>query len=479
MKWPAKRITESSSKSFGMYEKAIPMMAEGIDVIHLEVGMPSFDTPTHIKEAAKRALDEGQVHYSDFRGTQKLRDALVEKVGERNNIAVDAEEILICSGLTHAAFSICMAAIDAGDEVIILEPYYPQHINKIELPGGKVVHVPLDRANGFRIDPQAIEKSITANTSMIALVNPANPTGRVFSYDELEALANLAKKHDLLVMSDEVYEQITYADNKHISIASLPGMKERTFSMFAFTKGYAMDGWRMGYIVAHKKFMPALLKMTMNDVAHINTFIQAGGHAAVASSQDCVREMVAADKRRCDVVVKRMNAMPNVSCTSPEATIYAFPDISATGLPAQQIADEILEQAHVVVEAGTFYGAAGEGHLRICFGAEPMARIEEAMDRLEKYFVNCNLTQVIKIIDKIRQVLLCNCLAQSGHKHLVVMQVMNSIQSGAQYLISLIQMMQVGAGIMLAGIACTILIDRPLAMTMLRIAYFYPAQRSK
>ena len=387
MKWPAKRISESSTKSFGMYEKAIPMMQQGIDVIHLEVGMPSFDTPAHIKEATKKALDEGQVHYSDFRGTQKFREALVEKVGERNNIEVDADEILVCSGLTHAAFSICMAAIDEGDEIIVLEPYYPQHINKIELPGGKVVHVPLDKENGFRIDPEAIEKSITPNTRMITLVNPANPTGRVFSYQELEALADIAKKHDLLVMSDEVYEQITYDSNKHISIASLPGMKERTFTMFAFTKGYAMDGWRMGYIVADKKFMPALLKMTMNDIAHVNTFIQEGGYAAITSSQDCVRDMVAEDKRRCDVVVKRMNAMPNVSCPTPEATIYAFPDISATGLPAQQIADEILEEAQVVVEAGTFYGAAGEGHLRICFGAEPIERIEEAMDRLEKYFV--------------------------------------------------------------------------------------------
>jgi aspartate aminotransferase len=281
-----------------------------------------------------------------------------------------------------------MAAIDEGDEVIVFEPYYPQHINKIMLPGGKVVPVPLDRKNGFRIDAETIEKSITSNTRMIALVNPANPTGRVFSYEELDSLAKVAIKHDLLVMSDEVYEQITYDGHRHISIASLPGMKERTFTMFSFTKGYAMDGWRMGYIVADKKFMPALLKITTNDIAHLNTFIQAGGYAAITGSQDCVREMVADDELRRDVVVKRMNAMPHVSCNIPEATIYAFPDISATGLPSQQIADEILEEAHVVVEAGAFYGAAGEGHLRICFGAEPVERLEEAMNRLENYFQN-------------------------------------------------------------------------------------------
>ena len=386
MKWPAKRITESSTKSFGMYEKAIPMMEQGIDVIHLEVGMPGFDTPAHIKEAAKQALDDGQVHYSDFRGLQKFREALAEKVWERNHIEADAEEILVCSGVTHAAFATCMAALDEGDEVIVLDPYYPQHVNKIELPGGKVVPVPLDKANGFRIDAEAIERAVTPNTRMITLVNPANPTGRVFTYEELESLADVARRHDLLVMSDEVYEQITYDGNMHISIASLPGMKERTFTMFAFTKAYAMDGWRMGYIAADRKFMPAILKITKNDIAHLNTFIQEGGCAAIKGSQDCVRQMVIEDKRRGDLVVRRMNAMPGVSCKAPEGTIYAFPDVSATGLPSGQIADELLEQAHVVVEQGAFYGANGEGHLRICFGAEPIERIEEAMDRLEEYF---------------------------------------------------------------------------------------------
>ena len=386
MKWPAKRITESSTKSFGMYEKAIPMMEQGIDVIHLEVGMPSFDTPAHIKEAAKQALDDGQVHYSDFRGLQKFREALAEKVFERNYIEAGADEILVCSGVTHAAFAICMAAIDTGDEVIVLEPYYPQHVNKIELPGGKVVPVPLDKANGFRIDAEAIERAVTPNTRMIALVNPANPTGRVFTYEELESLADVARRRDLLVMADEVYEQITYDGNRHISIASLPGMKERTLTMYAFTKAYAMDGWRMGYIVADKKFMPAILKITMNDIAHLNTFIQEGGYAAIKGSQDCVRDMVAEDRRRGELVVRRMNAMPGVSCRMPEGTIYAFPDVSATGVPSEQIANELLEQAHVVVEEGTFYGDTGEGHLRVCFGAEPIERIEEAMDRLEEYF---------------------------------------------------------------------------------------------
>lgn len=387
MKWPAKRITESSPKSFGMYEKAAVLMAQGTDVIHLEVGRPSFDTPEHIKAATKQALDDGVVHYGDFRGALDFREALVTKLAQTNHIDVTPDEILVVNGLTHGAYAVCMAALNPGDEVIVLEPYYPQHINKIELAGAKVVSAPLNKAAGFAIERDAIEQHITKKTRMIALVNPANPTGRVFSQAELEILAELAIKYDLLVMSDEVYEKILYDGHQHISIASLPGMKARTLSLFAFTKVYAMDGWRLGYAVADSSFMDALLTITMNDVAHVNVFIQAGGLAAVSGSQQCVQAMVAEDHRRMLLTCSRLNAMPGIQCPQPEGTIYTFPDVSAFRQPSAELADEILEQTHVVVEAGTFYGASGEGHFRICFGAESYERIDEAMDRLEKFFL--------------------------------------------------------------------------------------------
>lgn len=385
MKWPAKRISESSAKSFGMYEKAVPMMAAGIDVIHLEVGRPCFDTPTHIKEATKKALDDGLVHYSDFQGVPHLREALAEKVRRFNKIDVDADEILVTNGLTHASYAALMASLDEGDEVILLEPYYPQHINKIEMAGGKIVYVPLDGDNNFSIRPDWIEEKITDKTRMIVIVNPANPTGRVFTQAELEGLAEVAIRHDLLVLSDEVYEYIIYDKRKHISIAALPGMKERTITMCAFTKAYAMDGWRLGYAIAPKALMPALLKITKNDVAHVNTFAQEGAYAAVTGPQDCLDEMLADDQMKRDLVCQRLNQMPGVVCPEPEGTIYAFPNISGTGRTAQQLADELLSEAHVVTEAGTFYGPGGEGHLRICFGAESYERIEEAMNRMSSY----------------------------------------------------------------------------------------------
>ncbi len=385
MKWPADRIVKSSEKSFGMYEEALPLMARGVDVIHLEVGMPSFDTPAHIKEACKAALDSGMVHYGDFLGNEPFRRALAEKLAARNGIEAALNEILVTSGLTHGAYVSCMAALDPGDEVMLLSPYYPQHINKIELAGGVVVTAPLDRSREFALDGAAIRERLSSRTRMIVLVNPANPTGRVYSREELQELADIAIENDLLVMSDEVYEQIVFDGARHISIASLPGMWERTITHFAFTKAYAMDGWRMGYAVAPGRFIEAMLKISKNDIAHVNVFIQEGGRAAVSGSQEAVEEMVREDCRRRDLVVERMNAMPGVRCPAPEGSIYAFPDIAGTGWDDAALARALLKETSVCVEEGSFYGQAGAGHLRVCFGAEPYERIEEAMDRMHAF----------------------------------------------------------------------------------------------
>lgn len=382
----AKRITETSKKSFGMFAKAAAMGAAGADLIHLELGRPVHDTPDHIKEAAIRALRDGKVHYGDLQGELPFREALAEKLRSFNAIAAAPDEVLVTNGLTQASFAAFMALIDPGDEVILLEPYYPQHVGKIELAGGKIVSVPLDADARFSIRADWIEAAVTERTKAIVIVNPCNPTGRVYSPDELEALARVAIAHDLFVISDEVYEYITFDGCRHISIASLPGMRERTISMFAFTKAYAMDGWRLGYLAADAALMPALLKITANEVTHVNTFIQYGGLAAVTGSDAAVLEMVEEDRARRDIMVRALNQMPGVRCASPEGTIYAFPDIRGTGRTSQDLADAILEEARVVVEAGSFYGPAGEGHLRLCFGSQTREQIEEAMARLSRFF---------------------------------------------------------------------------------------------
>lgn len=381
----AKRITHGSKKSFGMFEKASVLAGRGADLIHLEVGRPSHDTPRAIVDATIAALEAGHHHYGDMRGLAPLREAFAAKLRAFNGIDVTPKQVLVTNGLTHGAFAAIMATIDPGDEVIVLEPYYPQHNGKIELAGGKVVSAPLDAENGFSIRADLIEAKITQATRAIVLINPCNPTGRVFSDDELSIIANIAIKHDLLVVADEVYEYITFG-RPHVSIASLPGMAERTISLFAFTKAYAMDGWRLGCAVGPAAIIEAMMKITMNDVTQVNTFIQYGALDAVVHGAAVLEEMVAEDRRKRDLVVQRLNQMPGVACREPEGTIYAFADVSGLKMPSQVLAERILEEAHVVVEAGSFYGAAGDGYLRICFGSESEERLTEAMDRLSRFF---------------------------------------------------------------------------------------------
>jgi aspartate aminotransferase len=386
MKWPAQRLHSQAMKGFGMYEVAARLQGSGVDVIHLEVGRPADDTPAHIKEAAKAALDAGIVHYGDLQGTLSLRQALADRYRAQQGIAVTPAEILVTNGVTQGAFAAFMAAIDPGDEVIVLEPWYPQHNSKIELVGGTVVTVSMRRVNGaYRLDPERLEAAITPRTRMVVLINPTNPTGTVYCAAELAALAQICIRHDLLVLSDEVYEYITFDGHRHISIATLPGMRERTITVSAFTKAYAMDGWRQGYVMATAPIIADLRKVTMNDTTHPNVFAQEGALAAVVGPQQCLAEMVERDRARRDLAVSRLNAMPGVSCAMPQATIYAFPDIRSFGLSSNDMALAILEQAHVAVESGVFYGPSGEGHLRVCFASETYERVAEGMNRIARF----------------------------------------------------------------------------------------------
>ncbi|KPQ05537.1 MAG: aspartate aminotransferase [Rhodobacteraceae bacterium HLUCCA12] len=379
----ARRITQTSAKDFGMFARAYGRPG---DLIHLELGRPIEDTPAHIKEATIAALRAGHVHYSDLQGLPELRHALAAKMARENDTNYSADEVIVTNGLTQASFAAFMAFLDAGDEAILLAPYYPQHIGKIELAGARAVIADLDAENGFAIRRDLIEARITPRTRMIVLINPCNPTGRVYSRDELQVLADLAIEHDLVVVSDEVYERITFDGAAHVSIASLPGMRERTITMFAFTKAYAMDGWRLGWLAADQRMIGALMKITTNEVTHVNTFIQHGALAAITGPGDALADLVAGDRERRDLAVRRLNQMPGATCAAPQGTIYAFADIRATGLPAQVVAQRLLDEAGVVVEAGSFYGAAGEGHLRICFGAVDLAQLSQAMDRMQGFF---------------------------------------------------------------------------------------------
>jgi aspartate aminotransferase len=384
MSYLADRITGSPEKSYGMAGRAAAL--SGDEFIHLELGRPSHDTPDFIKQATIRALLAGKVHYGDFRGEPQFRTALAQKLRTFNRIQASPEQVLVTNGLTQASYAAFMATIDPGDEVILLDPYYPQHVGKIALAGGVPVFAPLDATRGFSIEPALIEARITSRTKAIVLVNPCNPTGRVYSRQELEGLAQLCIRHDLLVICDEVYEYITFDDHAHVSIAALPGMEQRTISMFAFTKAYAMDGWRLGYVTASPELIEGMLKITTSEVTHVNRFIQDGALAAVIDGAAAVASMLDDDRRKRDLVVAALDRMRGVRCTMPEGTIYAFPDISATGWSSQSLADALLQQCGVIVEAGSFYGHSGEGYLRICFGSQELPRLEAAMQRMHAFF---------------------------------------------------------------------------------------------
>jgi aspartate aminotransferase len=383
MKQLARRITGTSKKSFGMYARAAACGRD--DLIHMELGKPYADTPKHIKDATIAAIQDGKVHYSDLPGIPALREAVAAKLARQNGMDVTADQVIVTNGLTHGSYAAFMAFIDDGDEVILLEPYYPQHIGKIELAGGVAVSVPLDVANDYAIDAARIEASITDRTKMIVLINPCNPTGRVYTREELTALADVAIRHDLIVVSDEVYEEIVYDDAKHISIASLPGMAERTVTLFAFTKSYAMDGWRIGYLAAPKAAVGAILKITANDVTHVNTFIQEGALAALSGDPSVLALLITDDREKRDRVVTRLNQISGVTCPWPQGTIYAFPDVSQLGLSGQAFAERLMDETGVVVEAGSFYGPAGEGHLRFCFGSLSLEDIDLALDRVTSF----------------------------------------------------------------------------------------------
>jgi len=379
----ARRITETSEKSYGMVGLA---MAEKGPLIHLELGRPMHDTPKHIKQATIDALLAGEVHYSDLQGLPELREALASKLSRQNALNVDASQIIVTNGLTQASFAAFMALLDHGDEAIILDPYYPQHIGKIEFAGATPVIAALDPDDGFSIKRELIAPLITPRTKVIVLVNPCNPTGRVYTRNELEIIADLAIENNLVVLTDEVYERITFDGAAHISIASLPGMEDRTVTMQAFTKAYAMDGWRIGYLVAPHDFIEPLMKVTTTEVTHVNTFIQHGAIAAINGPGEALADMVDIDRQNRDLVVRRLNQMPGVTCNLPQGAIYAFPDISATGLKSDVVAMRLMREAGVVVESGSFYGKSGEGHLRICFGAQPKEVLSDAMDKLQDFF---------------------------------------------------------------------------------------------
>lgn len=353
------------------------------DLISFGIGEPDFITPAHIREAAKKALDEGYTRYTPNLGFPELRKALADKLTNKNKIPVTPEEVVVTSGGTEALFFSFYILINPGDEIIIPDPGFVVYESQVYFAGGKPVHLPLRGENNFHPDLEELKNYITPKTKAILINSPSNPTGAAFTQEELLSIAGIAKEKDLFIISDELYEDIIYDGREHISIASLPGMKERTISIFGFSKSYAMTGWRLGYLTAPSDLVKEIAKLLQNTSVCANSIAQRAGLAAIQGPQDCVKEMFSAYSERRNVLTKGLNEIRGLSCYAPEGTFYAFVNIKDTGVTSEELSMYLLEKCKVVTVPGTAFGTQGEGYIRLSF-ATSLEDIKEGIERIKK-----------------------------------------------------------------------------------------------
>jgi aspartate aminotransferase len=381
------RLAERMSRlgtetAFEVLARAKALEAQGREIIHLEIGEPDFDTPAHIKAAAVRALEEGWTHYTPAAGIPALREAIADYIRRTRGIPVGPENVVVVPGGKPIMFFAILALVEEGDEVIYPNPGFPIYESMIRFVGGRPVPLRLRMENEFRVDVEELARLITPRTRMLILNSPANPTGGVLTREDLEAIAELCLKHDLVVLSDEIYSRILY-EGEHISIASFPGMLERTIILDGFSKTYAMTGWRLGYGVMPEPLAEAVTRLMINSNSCTAAFTQIAGIAALTGPQDEVDRMVAAFRERREVMVEGLNRLPGFRCLKPKGAFYAFPNIEGTGMSSRELAHYLLEEAGVAVLSGTAFGEYGEGFLRLSF-ANSIENIQKALERIEK-----------------------------------------------------------------------------------------------
>jgi aspartate aminotransferase len=370
-----------TESAFEVAARARALEATGHSVVHLEIGEPDFDSPVAAREAAKAALDAGATHYAPFAGIPDLRAAVRDDVTMRKGVTARPEDVFITVGGKGVMVYAIMALIDPGDEVIVPDPAYPIYDSITRFVGGTVVPVPLRAEDGFELDPDRVAAAITPRTKLLVLNSPANPTGGVLGRAALERLAALAVANGLVVLADEIYGRILYDGAEHISIATLPGMAERTVILDGFSKTFAMTGWRLGYAVVPPWLSPHFGRLIINTISCAPTFVQVGAVQALRGPQDEVDAMVAEFTARRSLVIDGLSAIPGLRVTRPKGAFYAFPDISGTGLTGAEFAERLLLEAGVCVLAGTAFGAAASGHIRISY-ATSRENLEEALRRI-------------------------------------------------------------------------------------------------
>jgi len=380
----AERMSRLGTETaFDVLVRARALEAQGRKVIHLEIGEPDFATPRHIIEAAKKALDEGWTHYGPTQGYPDLREAIADYVSRTRNIRVGPEHVAVVPGGKPIIFFPMLALLEPGDEVLYPNPGFPIYESMIRFLGAVPVPLPLVEERGFALDLDLLRDRLSDRTRLLILNSPHNPTGGVLSRQDVEAIAEMVRDRDLMVLSDEIYSRIYY-DEPPFSIASVPGMLEKTIILDGFSKTYAMTGWRIGYGVMPTWLVAAVNRLMVNSNSCTASFTQRAALAALTGPQGDVDRMVAEFRRRRDAFCDGLNSLPGFRCARPQGAFYAFPNVQQTGFRSDELADRLLEEAGVACLSGTAFGAYGEGYLRFSY-ANSYENLMEALERIAAF----------------------------------------------------------------------------------------------
>ena len=369
-----------------MLAKARRLEAQGRDIVHLEIGEPDFATPDNIVEAAVGALQSGYTHYTPAGGIMEARQAVAGFVQRRLGVDVDPAEVVLVPGSKNVLLFTLLACIEPGDEVIYPDPGYPVYASLINFIRAVPVPIRLREERQFRIDLDELGALITPRTRLLIVNTPQNPTGGVLTKEDVERIAELANRHDLLVIADEIYSQLVYDGFQHVSLLSQPGMKERTVLMDGMSKAYAMCGWRLGYGVSPRELAGKMETLMINSSSCAAAFTQMATIEALESpeSERAVAAMVDKFRARRDLLVDGLNRITGVRCARPDGAFYAFPNIEGTGLKENEMADRLLDEAGVAVLPGTAFGAAGEGYIRLAY-TQGEQDLNKALERIEDF----------------------------------------------------------------------------------------------
>ena len=378
------RVTAiTPSLTLSIDAKAKALAAAGESVCGFGAGEPDFDTPEHIKEAAAKALREGRTKYAPNEGVMELRAAIAEKLVAENKLAYKPEQVLVSNGAKHSLFNVFMALCREGDEIIIPAPFWLSYPEMVRVAGGKPVFIQGTEAHGLKVTPAQLEAAITSRTKAMVINSPSNPTGMVYTRQELTALAEVAVRHGLYIVSDEIYERMVYDGAEAVSVGSLsPEIFKQTITVNGFSKPYAMTGWRLGYYAGPGAIVKAGAALQSHSTSAPNTFAQYGAIAALRGPQECVTRMVREFDDRRQYFHKRLAALPGMVCIKPEGAFYLFPNIAACGLKSVAFAERLLEAEKVAVVPGLPFGA--DDHVRLSYACS-MANIREGLNRIERF----------------------------------------------------------------------------------------------